>query len=130
MDIPLRYFISAQNSTYTVSSTYLLSRGTICIYFLKLYAVLNYKMIYFVPVLADARDFLLIIQFNSKAVEEFQTQIGGVCSTQLLEINTRIKQGFLICQTGKIFASGKKLFTTFRAIIRNLKPWLLGLIYS
>ena len=66
-------------------------------------------MIYFVPVLADARDFLLIIQFNSKAVEEFQTQIRGVCSTQLLEINTRIKQGFLICQTGKIFASGKKL---------------------
>ena len=87
-------------------------------------------MIYFVPVLADARDFLLIIQFNSKAVEEFQTQISGVCSTQLLEINTRIKQGFLICQTGKIFASGKKLFTTFRAIVRNLKAWLLGLIYS
>ena len=55
----------------------------------------------FIP--ADC-DFLLIVQFNSKAVEKFQSSIIGVCDHVIHPLFQ--KQGFIICKSGKIFKSG------------------------
>ena len=73
------------------------------------------------PVLVSGtdREFLLIIQFNSSAVDNFQTEVRDFCSQQILQSNPRLKQGFLICQSGKIFASGNTLFNLWPNLFKH-----------
>ena len=57
--------------------------------------------------LQNQANFLLIIEFFSDKVENFQQQINGICDTQKVPLSSKLSHGYLICHQGAIFAGIK-----------------------
>ena len=54
--------------------------------------------------LANQTNFLLIIEFLSNKVEEFQQQVKNICAHQKIPLSSKLSHGYLVCHKGAIFA--------------------------
>ena len=68
---------------------------------------LNNSKIFYEELISNLKNqskFLVIVEFLSNKVEQFQQQIKNICDVQKIPLSSKFSQGYLVCRKGAIFA--------------------------